>query len=134
MKSVGKNIKNTKIFIVGIAFKGNPETSDTRESTTLWFIEYLISKGVKNLWGYDPIIDNSELNNLGLKACSLEEGFKNSDAVFFMNNHRSFYTLDIEPLLSLMKDSSYFFAGWNIFNISDVVSHPGITYSGIGLK
>ena len=51
-----------------------------------------------------------------------------------MNNHRSFYTLDIEPLLSLMKDSSYFFDGWNIFNISDVVSHPGITYSGIGLK
>ena len=134
LKSVGKNIKNTKIFIVGIAFKGNPETSDTRESTTLWFIEYLISKGVKNLWGYDPIIDNSELNNLGLKACSLEEGFKNSDAVFFLNNHRSFYTLDIEPLLSLMNDSSYFFDGWNIFNISDVVSHPGITYSGIGLK
>jgi UDP-N-acetyl-D-mannosaminuronic acid dehydrogenase len=134
MNSVDKNIKDIKIFILGIAFKGNPETSDTRESTTLWFTNHLVSKGVKNLWGYDPIIDNVEIDKLGLKACSLEEGFRDADAVFFMNNHRSYSTLDLEPLISLMKNPSYFYDGWNIFNISDVVCHPGITYSGIGLK
>ena len=51
-----------------------------------------------------------------------------------MNNHSSYSTLDLEPLISLMNESSYFFDGWNIFNVSDVVSYPGITYSGIGLK
>lgn len=134
MDSVDKNIKDIKIFIIGIAFKGNPETSDTRESTTLWFIDELFSKGVKNIWGYDPIIKNAEIDKLGIKSCSLEDGFRNADAVFFMNNHSSYSTLDLEPLISLMNESSYFFDGWNIFNVSDVVSYPGITYSGIGLK
>ena len=134
MGSVGKNINNTKIFIIGLAFKGSPETSDTRESTTLWFIDELIKKGVTDIWGYDPIVSNEEIDKLGIKSCSLKEGFKNCDAVFFMNNHSSYATLDLSPLVDSMNDSSYFFDGWAIFNASDVVSNPGVTYSGIGLK
>ena len=33
-----------------------------------------------------------------------------------------------------MNEFSYFFDGWNIFNSNDVISFPGVTYSGIGLN
>ena len=31
LKNTNKNIKTSKIFILGLSFKGNPETSDTRD-------------------------------------------------------------------------------------------------------
>ena len=33
-------IKNIKIFLIGFAFKGEPETSDIRDSTTLAFLKF----------------------------------------------------------------------------------------------
>ncbi len=134
MKSVGKDITKAKIFVVGFAFKGEPETSDLRDSTTIWFINKLKKHKVKNLWGYDPIVKKEDISNLGVKPCSLEQGFKNADAVFFMNNHKSYLSLNLSLLLEFMNDPSYFFDGWNIFNSNDVISFPGVTYSGIGLK
>ena len=134
MESVEKDILNTKIFIIGLAFKGNPETSDLRDSTTIWFIEKLKSENINNIWAYDPIISSSIINNLDIKACSIEEGFQNADAVFFMNNHLSYSNLDLFKLLKKMNTPGYFFDGWNIFRASEVVSCPGINYSGVGVK
>ena len=41
LKKIGKNFNNSKIFIVGLAFKGNPETSDLRDSTSIDLIKNL---------------------------------------------------------------------------------------------
>lgn len=134
MESVGKDITKAKIFVIGFAFKGEPETSDLRDSTTIWFIDKLKKHKVNNLWGYDPIVKEKDILNLGVKPCSLEEGFQDADAVFFMNNHKSYSSINLSLLLDVMNEFSYFFDGWNIFNANDVISFPGVTYSGIGLK
>lgn len=134
MDSVGKEINNAKIFIIGLAFKGEPETSDLRDSTTVWFINKLREHDVSNIWGYDPIVNKNDIQSLSIKNCSLEEGFKGADAVFIMNNHKSYTSINLSLLLETMNTSSYFFDGWNVFNANDFVSFPGITYSGIGLK
>ena len=39
-----KNFNNSKIFIVGLAFKGNPETSDLRDSTSIDLIKKFKNK------------------------------------------------------------------------------------------
>ncbi|MBP9853707.1 MAG: nucleotide sugar dehydrogenase [Candidatus Omnitrophica bacterium] len=133
MSTVQKELQTSKIFIIGFAFKGEPETSDLRESTTLWFLEELKWNNVKNIWGYDPIVQAQQIKALGIKACTIEEGFKGADAVFIMNNHKSYVNLGIFDLLETMNKPSLFYDGWQNFSPLDIKNIPGIIYSGIGI-
>lgn len=132
LSAVDVNIKTSKILIIGFAFKGEPVTSDMRESTTLWFLEYLQKKGIKNICGYDPIVNDIEIKKLGVKPCSLDNGFNNSTAVFIMNNHRSYSDMNINKLLGKMKKPGLFFDGWNMFNSQEIQNVSGIVYASIG--
>jgi UDP-N-acetyl-D-mannosaminuronic acid dehydrogenase len=133
MSGVGKDLKRCKIFIIGFAFKGEPETSDLRESTTLWLLDELKRNKVENIWGYDPIIESRELEKLGVIPCSLEEGFQDADAVYVMNNHRSYSEMNIFELLDTTNQPALFFDSWQIFVPSDIRNIPGIIYGGIGV-
>jgi len=130
---VGKKLENGKIFIIGFAFKGRPETSDLRESTTLWFLEKLRKKKVKNIWGYDPIVEDEELEKLDVRPCSLVEGFQDADAVFVMNNHRLYADMNVFELIEMMNKPALFFDGWQIFKPLDIRNIPGIMYAGVGV-
>jgi UDP-N-acetyl-D-mannosaminuronic acid dehydrogenase len=133
LKSIGKNLADCKVFVLGFAFKGEPETSDLRDSTTLNFIEELRKNKVSNIFGYDAKITNDEILNLGIKQANIEEGFRDSDAIFIMNNHRSFSNLRIFELTASMNQPALFFDGWHIFRPSDIRSIPGIIYAGVGV-
>ena len=65
------------------------------ESTTVWFSDYLIEIGLKNIWGYDPVVDANEIEKLGVKHAPLEQGFKDATVVFLMNNHSSYLELTL---------------------------------------
>ena len=133
LTKVGKEIKNEKVFIIGFAFKGEPVTSDLRESTTLWFLEYMKTKGVTDIWGYDPVVNDSHLTDLGIKNCTLDEGFKDASVVFIMNNHRSYSDININYFLGTMSKPAVFFDGWNMFPPKDMKNIPGILYSAVGV-
>jgi UDP-N-acetyl-D-mannosaminuronic acid dehydrogenase len=130
---IGKDLRKCKIFIIGFAFKGEPETSDLRESTTLWFLDELKRNNAKDIWGYDPVVKPGELKKLNVKSCSLPEGFQNADAVFFLNNHHSYSNMNIFELIETMNRPALFFDGWQIFIPSDIRNIPGIIYAGIGV-
>ena len=131
--SISKNIKNSKIFIMGFAFKGNPETNDLRDSTTIDFLNLLSSKNIKDIYGFDPVISNRELRSLNIKTCSIEEGFKGADAVFIMNNHKSFSMLPIFDLINTMNQPAILFDSWYVFKEDDISSKTNIIYSGVGI-
>lgn len=133
MESLNKDILQSKVFIIGFAFKGEPVTSDLRESTTVWFLEHLKKQGVENLFGYDPVIDSDELFSLGIDACGLEEGFNNADLVLFMNNHKCFSNLNINMLLATMRKPGVLFDGWNIFQPKEIENNLGIVYAATGV-
>ena len=44
-----KYVRNEKILILGLTFKGFPKTSDTKDSTTILLIDYLNKQGIKNI-------------------------------------------------------------------------------------
>lgn len=135
MKSVNKNIENSKIFIVGFAFKGVPETSDLRDSTTIWLLDEL-KKYVKgeNIYGYDPVVDNEDLRKLGVNVCeTMEEGYKNADIILFMNNHPSYLELDMYDIIAKMNKPAVFYDAWRMFE-KEVFSELGhIHYMSVGL-
>ena len=100
-----KNLpSNIKIFILGVAFKGNPETSDIRASTSIDIIRYLESKNFNNIVVYDPVVSKKTLADAKLRCVEVaEEGFKKSSIVLTMNNNPSYRNLNLFKLLSLMK-------------------------------
>ncbi|MCK5342520.1 MAG: nucleotide sugar dehydrogenase, partial [Candidatus Heimdallarchaeota archaeon] len=111
LSSVGKDIKKARILLVGLAFKGKPETSDLRDSTSVWFLDCLPSK--TNVCAYDPIVPKREIEKLGIEAVSIEEGFKGADAVVFLNNHASYVDLNVFELAKTMHRPAVFIDTWH---------------------
>jgi len=130
-ETINKPMQNSKIFVIGFAFKGYPETSDMRGSTTLTVINEL-KKFTSNIYGYDSVVDSKEIEKLGVKFSTVKEGFEKADCVIIMNNHNSYRNFDIYSLLSTMNKPSLFFDSWHIFQPGDVRKIEGITYGGLG--
>ena len=126
-----KKIDNSKIFLIGLAFKGNPETSDLRESTSLAFLKFLKNK--KNIYGFDFRVTKQEIKKLGIKPINLEDGFKNADLVIFLNNHKSYCELNISKLSKKMKKPGIIFDCWQAFEPSEIKKLDGILYGGLGV-
>ncbi len=126
----GRALKDGKVFIIGFAFKGQPETSDVRHSTTVDLLTHLAGKGL-SVDAYDPVVPLEDLESLGVRSVSLEDGFNGADAVLVMNNHRSYSNLDLFSLLPTTRRPALFFDGWHLFDRVDVERIEGITYAGL---
>ncbi len=130
LKSAGKDIKRAKIFLIGLAFKGSPVTSDMRDSTSIHFLNLLPQK--KNLCAYDPVIPVQNIARLGIRPVSVEEGFKGADAVVILNNNHRYLDFNIFELTKLMKKPAVFIDTWHIFEPLDIKRIDGILYGGVG--
>jgi len=120
-----------RVFVVGFAFKGWPETSDMRDSSTLELVNYLRQSNLKIL-GYDPVIEPEALRSIpGVTPCSIEGGFDRADCVFIMNNHPSYEDWSLHTLLGLMNKPGLFFDGWHLFRAEDAARVEGISYSSL---
>lgn len=124
------NKRECKIFLVGIAFKGNPETSDYRDSTSLDLLKKL--KNIRNLKIYDPVISKKELKKINFPFSSIDKGFEKADIVIFFNNHDSYLDLDIYKLIKKMKKPSYFLDMWSQFDSMEMKKLKGVVYWGLG--
>ena len=131
---VNKFLKNDNkkgnVFVMGMAFKGYPETSDLRFSTSVEIVNELSKK--HNVKVYDSVVSSSALKKEGFNSISLEKGFKDADCVLVLNNHPSFRDIDVYKLLSTMNKPGLFFDGWNLFNESTINNVPCITYGTFG--
>ena len=136
IKTLNKKIDSLRIFLIGFAFKGDPETSDIRGSTTIDVLNLFRDKGIQDdsFYGYDPVALNSDLRSLGVKPASLEEGFEDADIVLIMNNHKSYKNMDIFSLLDLARDDCVFMDGWYTFDPKDIVTVNSIRYVGVGCR
>ena len=133
MKMIKKtkiNKKNIKIFFLGLAFKGHPETSDVRDSTSIKIIKYF-SK-FKNIYCYDPVLNTSEIKKLGFRYSGINSGFKKADVIIFLNNHKSFELLNIENLLRKTKKPSILIDTWNMLDEKKIKQLKSVVYSGLG--
>jgi nucleotide sugar dehydrogenase len=126
----GIETEGQKVFVIGFAFKGQPDTSDMRHSTTLDLLPYLKEAGFE-IYGYDPVVDGAEIEKLGVKYVEVEEGFDQASAVLVMNNHRSYPNLDLFTLASSMKKPGLFFDGWHMFQRREIEQISGIQYEGL---
>ena len=133
LAGVDKPIEKAKVFMIGFAFKGQPQTSDIRDSTSLWILDEFKARGVTNIWGHDPVVDAEEIRELGVRPCSVEDGFLDADAVLILNNHRSYAHFRLFDLAKTMRRPGVFYDTWQIFSPSDVRRVPGLLYASVGV-
>jgi nucleotide sugar dehydrogenase len=118
----------TKVFVMGMAFKGEPETSDMRHSPSVEVCE-LLSEFVDELVVYDPVVNRERLEAADRTVVdSLEDGFTAADCVMIMTNHRSFERLNVHDLADEMNDPSLLFDPWAVLYSDEVTSLSNVTY------
>ncbi|WP_088009247.1 nucleotide sugar dehydrogenase [Indiicoccus explosivorum] len=83
-----KGIKDPKIAVLGLAFKGNID--DMRESPSVEVVEQFRARGME-LTAFDPHIKE---NNLAEQVQSLEEATGDASALVVLTDHRAFKELD----------------------------------------
>jgi UDP-N-acetyl-D-mannosaminuronic acid dehydrogenase len=126
-----KDSQKIKIFIMGMAFKGHPETSDIRDSTSVDILKNLRQK-YKNIYIYDPVVRGRDLNKLEVQvASSPKDGFRGADCVLVLNNHNSYFSLDIYSLAKSMRSPGLIFDGWGIYSSEVFAPLERITYVGL---
>lgn len=134
LKRIGKkDYEKINIFVCGLAFKGNPETGDLRNSSSIEIIKIFESMNF-NIIGYDPVASISEIKSFGISYNNIHEGFKNADVVVFLNNHSSFKKLKISNLINMMNELPIIYDGWNLFDKETILNVRPCTYMGLSFS
>ena len=125
---------NPKITLMGIAFKGQPETNDLRGTMAkpiLNALKEIFSNA--SFFGYDAIVEDSEIRNFGLEPLfTLEQAFNEANLVLIINNHPAFITMSVNVLAEKMAQPGLIYDFWNCFNASDLHLPVGTGYMALG--
>ena len=124
---------NSKLCILGMAFKGVPETDDLRGSMSIRVLHEIKDKFPEwDIVIFDPVIHPNELkkNFPEIKvAKNIHEAVSDKNIVIFCNNHEDFDNLRLDSLYKLMSPNSFIYDYWNKFsNLSDI-EHNGKYYA-----
>ncbi len=105
------------ISLLGLAFKGRPDTDDLRGSTALLMIKRIRELlPDAELRGQDYVVRSEEIAKLGIKAVSDVEAFEGADAALIMNNNRRYAALDLEGVARSMNRPGLVFDAWAVFS------------------
>lgn len=114
LESLERPLANCKIFITGFAYKGQPETDDLRGSAIFGVLETL-RKHQPQLFGHDFVVPVEHIAALEVEPVDLAAGFEGADAVIILNNHRQYFSQDIQALAMRMRRPAVIFDAWGVF-------------------
>jgi len=125
LESVGKNVNECKIAVLGTAYKA--DVNDPRLSPSKPIIQQLLNLGAK-IAAYDPYCQES----FGAeKAESLHEAAKDSQCIIIVTDHTEFKTLDLSRLKKCMKENPIIVDGRRIIEPAEA-KNMGFKYYGVG--
>ena len=128
-----KNIKNTKIAILGYSFKNN--SGDIRFSPIISFVETLIDKGFDQISVFDSFIGSNKIMNKNLvRTKTWEKCVKDADVIVFGAAHDDINSIQINILASLINKNAIIFDGRRYFEKKEInhLKKLGLKYLGVG--
>lgn len=101
------------VAMSGMAFKGVPETSDLRGSSSVYIAEKLYAKGY-TLHFHDFVAFEDEINGLNLGTCfsSLESACNDAQLLLVLNNHPNYAA--VQPFDAMKKDKFAILDTWDV--------------------
>lgn len=125
LKKVGKNVKNSKIAVLGTAYKG--EVNDSRDSPSEGIICELLRLGAKVV-AYDPYCGEC----FGAeKANALLEAVREADCIVIATDHKAFCGLKLNEIRLLMNGNPIIVDGKRIVDPNEA-KKQGFAYVAIG--
>lgn len=123
-----------KVTLMGLAFKGQPETDDLRGSTAIPLLAELRRLMPEAAFcGYDPIVSAQDLSALGLTPLpDMTEAFDGSHLVVIHNNHPAFQAMPLSRLSRGMARPGMVYDFWNNFLPERLTLDAGIRYVALG--
>ncbi len=94
LNDVGKQIENSRIGILGVAYKGN--VADARETPAKPLIEILIKKGFK-VYANDPHTSPNLIKSFGAEPVSMKDALK-CDCVVLITDHDEYKNITPEMI------------------------------------
>jgi len=118
------------ISVLGWAYKGWPPTDDMRGTPIASMMPLFRAAGLK-VKGHDPMVTPEVIRQYGGEPVSLEEAFKDTDAVLIITNHPDYKQINVEKLINGGKRPGVLFDSWRILD-GNKVRELGVKYAGIG--
>ncbi len=130
--NVNRPVERLSILIVGLAFKGMPETSDIRDSIALRLLEKLPDKSMITV--KDFVVPPKDILALGCKVAEgeLQGALAGQDVVLFMNNHYRNNKFNVIEALRGIGRPVLFFDGWSQFDWREIERIQGVCYATMG--
>ncbi len=125
-----RNISESRVLVLGFAFKGTPDTDDIRYSPTLPIIEYLQKNKVK-IFGYDPNVPKETINGLGVEYVPEIYNKIDYDCIIIMNNNPKFRDINFEKIQEKLDKKLIVIDGWYMYD-RKYLKNLGIEYFALG--
>jgi UDP-N-acetyl-D-mannosaminuronic acid dehydrogenase len=123
-----------KISLLGIAFKGKPETNDLRGTVAKPILD-LINKEFPNsiLQGFDPVVENKAIEEFGLIPLStIKEAFEGANIVIILNNHPLFSQITLDEKIGIMAKDGFIYDLWGLYSGLDHKDLTSSSYFALG--
>ena len=126
--------RRLKISLLGLAFKGRPETSDLRGTPAIPVIAALRKAfPLAQIWGHDPAVPEEDIAALGIEvAVHVKQAFANTAIVIFQNNNSGFEQLPLAELSEMMAPHAIIYDCWTQFEPSQIALRSDVQYGGLG--
>jgi UDP-N-acetyl-D-mannosaminuronic acid dehydrogenase len=126
-------VRNPKISILGIAFKGTPETNDLRGSVSIQIhnlLKTILPKA--EIYGFDPMVSQEEANAYGIKMHkTLDDSFEGANVLLMANNNKFFANIDLDTLSVKLDKPAIIYDYWGRFDNKHTFP-DGVNYSSWG--
>ena len=122
------------ICILGIAFKGRPDTDDTRGTMAIPIRAELgrLFPGI-DVRAYDPVVSALRIKELGYDpAETLVEALVGANLVLIHTNHLKIAGMPLENLASSLGVPCFIFDFWNLFSAQDLQLPAHVGYGALG--
>lgn len=123
-----------RIAILGVAFKGRPETSDLRGSMV-----YRLLRELRRVWpaaeyaAFDPLVGHDQMRKLGVAPFeTVEDAVAGAALVVLQNNHRIFSEIDMHKLSVGLSDRALVYDFWSQFDQNAIEMAEGRYYRALG--
>jgi len=112
-----------KITICGLAFKGRPETDDTRATPAIELIDALRSYFPDaRLFGQDFAVKNPGIAELGVQPVDLKGAFEDASLVIVANNNAKYQWANLDELAGSMRSPAMVFDVWSVLPMDETAT------------
>ncbi len=137
LKKIDSNLENCTITILGMAFKGVPETDDLRGSPSIEIIKQLQKESILiSIRTWDPLIKDFNTNGV-THYKNINEAVTGSNAVILMNNHEALSGLDLHEIAKKLNKGAIIYDFWDRYDplqaLNDSVKYFAWGHHGNGL-